>query len=318
MAGLYPKQLAQYFALAGIPQSKGSKVFIVDAVNGSDSNTGRTFQDPLKTVAAALALTTTLKNDLVLLVGNGTSYSEAAIDWHHDFTHLIGLNSGGPEPRSRIKCTAALASTPFFTVSGDGCIIKNISFWHETTDAAGLVNVLVSGSRNTFEGCQFAGAVGTNNASGARSLKVGAAGEGSGNVFRNCVFGCDTVQLASGVTQVEFVSGAMHTVFEDCVFAHSAGNTNNAFVTAAAAAGVGRLNIFKRCIFINEVPSVVQAEVINLGEALSESSRIFLIDCWKYGVTDWDHNNRGVINNGEYATSVTGTNAANTLLITSA
>jgi hypothetical protein len=316
--GLFPKSLSRYFALAGIPLSKGSKVFIVDAVHGSDSNTGLTFEDPLLTVAAALALTTTLHNDVVLLVGNGTSYAEAAIDWHHDFTHLIGLNSGGPEPRSRIKCTAALATTPFFTVSGDGCIIRNVSFWHETTDAAGLVNVLASGSRNLFEGCQFAGGMGTNNSAGARSLKVGAAGEGSGNTFRNCWIGCDTIAYVTDNVPLEFVSGAMHTVFEDCVFAITAGATTNVHVYAAAAAGVGRLNQFKRCLFVNEDPATVQASVFGLGAALSPSSRIIMLDCWQYGVAKWDSNNRGVVSNNTIAANTTGVNTGNTLIITSA
>lgn len=306
-------------ALAGVPRSKGSKVFVVDYVNGSDSNPGTKWEAPLKTIEAAYALTTDLKNDAILLVGNGTSNTAAAaITWSKSYTHLIGLNSGAyREPRSRIKNAAALATTPFITWSGSGCMVKNISFWHESTDAAALVNVLVSGGRNYFENVQFAGAVGTNNASGARSLKVGGA-NASGNTFKNCTIGNDTVQQVAGVIDLELVTGVMHTTFEDCVFAHSAGVTAQPHVKAAAAADVGRLNVFKRCLFINEVPSVVQAEVFNLGASLAESNVIFLIDCWKYGVADWDHNNRGVINNGVYATAVTGTNASNTLLITSA
>jgi len=314
--GLFPKSLSRYFALAGIPLSKGSKVFIVDAVNGSDSNTGLTFEDPLLTVAAAYALCTTLHNDVVLLVGNGTSYSGAALTWGKDFTHLIGLNSGGPEPRSRIKCTAALATTPFVTVSGDGCIIRNISFWHETSNAAGLVNVLVSGSRNTFEGCQFAGGVGSNAVTGARSLQVGFAGEGSGNTFRNCWIGCDTIAQVDGQAGVEFVSGAMHTLFEDCVFATETVGTTYAHVTAAAAAGVGRANIFKRCLFIQEGAGTL-ATVVLLGAALPASSYIYMIDCWQLGAADWDHNNRGVITNVTIAANTTGVNTGNKLVITS-
>lgn len=314
---LYPPSVEA--ALVGIPRSKGSKVFVVDYVNGSDSNPGTKWDLPLKTVEAAYALCTDLKNDTVLLVGNGTSNTAAAaITWAKNYTHLIGLCAPLPnEQRSRIKPTAALATTPFVTFSGSGCIIKNVSFWHETSNAAGLVNVLVSGGRNFFENCSFDGAVGANNATGARSLKVGGA-NASGNAFRNCTIGNDTIQVVAGVVDLEFVTGAMHTTFEDCVFVHSAGATTVAHVTAAAAAGVGRLNIFKRCLFINEVPSVAQAEVVNLGAALAESNVIFMIDCWKYGVADWDHNNRGVITNITIAANTTGVNTGNTLIVTSA
>jgi len=314
--GLFPPNVE--YALVDVPRSKGSKIFVVDYVNGSDSALGTKWEQPLKTVEAAYAKTTALKNDVVLLVGNGTSNpATAAILWANDFTHLVGLNSGGPEPRSRIKCPAALATTPFITWSADGCMVKNMSFWHETSDALGLVNLLVSGSRNTFKGCQIVGGVGSGNAvTGARSLKIGSAGEGSGNVFKDCWIGQDTIMAVNGMASVEFVSGAMHTIFEDCVFPIGTNGTTFAHVTAAAAAGVGRSNIFKRCLFFN-TGNGVQAEVIFLGAALPVSSYIFLLDCWMYGATDWNHTNYGVVNNGEYATSISGINAANTLLITS-
>jgi hypothetical protein len=301
------------YALVGVPRSKGSKIFVVDYVNGSDSNPGTKWEAPLKTIEAAYALCTTLKNDVVLLVGNGTSnVAAAAITWAKDFTHLIGLNSGGPEPRSRIKPTAALATTPFVTWSADGCVVRNISFWHETSDAAGLVNVSVTGERNSFEGCQFAGGAGANAASGGRSLKVA----GSGNSFKDCIIGLDTVAQPNGAAGVEFDAGAMHTTFDNCTFLVETPGTTYVHVAIPAAADVGRFNVFKKCIFVNEGDGV-QAEVVNVGAVIANHQYIYMLDCWKYGVTDWDHQNRGVINNGEYATSVTGTNAANTLLITS-
>lgn len=303
--------------LAGIPFGANSKAFFVDPLNGSDSNDGATPATAKVTVKAAYDLTTDKHNDVVFMIAAGTSAtSAAALTWSNDFTHLIGINSGGPEPRSRIKCGAALATTPFITWSGDGCVVQNISFWHETSNAAGLVNVLVSGSRNTFIGCQFAGGMGSNAATGARSLKIGSAGEGSGNTFKGCWIGCETIMAVDGQAGVEFVSGAMHTVFEDCVFIVNTNGTTYAHVTAAAAAGVGRTNIFKRCLFLN-TGNGVQATAFLLGAALPVSSYIVAVDCWKYGATDWDHSNYGLLTNGEYATSISGINAAGTLVITS-
>lgn len=309
--GLFPPSVE--YALVGVPRSKGSKIFVVDYVNGSDSNSGLKWEQPLKTIEAAYALTTTLKNDVVLLVGNGTSNpAAAAITWANDFTHLIGLNSGGPEPRSRIKCAAALATTPFITWGGDGCVVRNLSFWHETSNAAGLVNVSVTGERNTFEGCQFAGGVGANAVTGARSLKVA----GFGNTFKSCIIGVDTIGSVNGMAGVEFDAGCGHTTFDDCQFITSTNGTTYVHVAVPAAADIDRLNLFRRCLFINE-GNGVQAEVVNIGAVIPVASYMYFIDCWKYGATKWDANNRGVINNGEYATSVTGTNTANALLITS-
>ena len=312
---LYPKNLKEYFALAmaSIPRSKGSKVFLVDYVNGSDSNTGTSFESPLKTVEAAYALCTTLKNDVVLLVGNGTSnVAAAAITWAKDYTHLIGLNSGGPEPRSRIKPTAALATTPFVTWSASGCIVKNISFYHETSDAAGLVNVSVTGERNTFDGCQFAGGAGANAATGARSLKVA----GSGNTFKNSVIGLDTVGSVNGMAGVEFDAGAMHTSFLDCEFITSTNGTTYAHATVPAAADVGRYNVFKKCIFINE-GSGAQAEAIIIAAALPVASYLYLIDCWMYGTPEWNLTNNGLVMNSTIAANTTGVATGNLMVKTS-
>src|SRR5512146_497245 len=104
--GLFPASVD--YALVDVPRSRLSKIFVVDGVNGNNSNSGLKWDAPLASVAAAYAKTTNLRNDVVLLVGNGTSNTSAAqLSWANDFTHLIGLCSGGPEPRSRIKCGAA-------------------------------------------------------------------------------------------------------------------------------------------------------------------------------------------------------------------
>jgi hypothetical protein len=305
------------YALVNVPRSKNSKIFVVDAVNGSDTNTGTSWEHPLATVAAAYALCTTLHNDVVLLVGNGTSNTAtAAITWAKDYTHLIGLSSPVPdEQRSRIKNTAALATTPFITWSANGCVVRNVSFWHESTNAAALVNFYLSGGRNAFENCQFAGAVGTNNASGARSLLIYGA-SASGNYFKNCTIGNDTVQIVSGVHTLEFDAGPSHTQFDDCLFVHSAGATTNCHVFAAAAADMGRRTIFRRCLFINET-SVAQAEVILVTAALSQHQYIFMDECWFFGAAEWNLGNHGVVINNAHAAIITGVATSGLMKITS-
>jgi hypothetical protein len=313
--GLFPPSVE--YALVGVPRSKGSKIIVVDAVNGSDANSGLKWEAPLASIEAAYAKTTTLKNDVILLVGNGTSNTAAAaMVWANDFTHLIGLSAPlVNEQRSRIRCGAALATTPFITWSADGCVVKNVSFWHETTNAAGLVNVLVSGGRNYFEHCSFAGAIGANNATGARSLVLDDA-TCSGNVFKGCTIGNDTIQIVAGVHTLEISDGAMHNLFEDCYFLHSAGATTNCHVFAAAAADVGRLNMFRRCLFINET-SVAQAEVILVTAALGQHQHLILDDCWFYGAAEWNLGNHGVVINNNHAAIVTGVATSGLMKITS-
>jgi hypothetical protein len=311
--GLYPAHIEA--ALVGVPRGPKSKIFLVSTLHGSDDNDGLSWGKPLATIAAAEDLCTTLHNDVVLVLGEGTSFSEAALVWDKSYCHLIGLNAGGPEPRSRLKCTAALATTPFVTFSGSGCVVRNMSFWHETTDAAGLVNVLVSGGRNLFEGCQFAGGIGTNNSAGARSLKVGGA-NASGNRFKDCWIGNDTIQSVTDNVPLEFVTGAMHNIFDDCIFPISAGATTNTHVIVATSAGVGRLNLFRRCLFVNQT-ATAQVEVFGITQALAAANRILALDCWMYGVTEWNHAHYGLVTNITIAANTTGVTTGNLMMITS-
>lgn len=314
---LYPPSVEA--ALVGIPRSKGSKIFVVDYVNGNDSNPGTKWSLPLKTVEAAYALCTTLKNDTVLLVGNGTSNTAAAaLTWAKDYTHLIGLSATAAyAPRSVVQCPAALATTPFVTFSASGCIVKNVTFWHTSTNAASLVNVAVSGGYNHFESVHFAGALGTNNASGARSLVLTGA-TCIGNLFKDCVIGDDTTALVNGGAGLAFLSAPSRNRFDECTFRHQAGHTATAHIICATAAAMGRGNLFRRCLFENSKTSVAQVEVWTNGEAFVEPARPLMLDCWMYGVGKWDSGNRGVITNITIAANTTGVNTGNTMIITSA
>ena len=115
---------------------------------------------------------------------------------------------------------------------------------------------------------------------------------------------------------VEFDAGAMHTSFLDCEFLTSTNGTTTAHVTVPAAADVGRYNVFKRCIFINQGNGVM-AEVFIVGAALPVSSQVYAIDCWMYGATDWNNTNNGLITNVTIAANTTGVNSGNVLIKTS-
>lgn len=314
---LFPR--AAESALANVPRSKGSKVFVVDYVNGSDSNPGTKWDAPLKTVAAAYALCTTLKNDSVLVVGNGTANLQtAAITWGKDYTHLIGLTAQAAyAPRAVVQCPAAMATTPFVTFTASGCIVSNVTFWHTSTNAASLVNVAVSGAYNQFSGVHFAGALGANNASGARSLVLTGA-TCIGNLFKDCVIGDDTTALVTGAADMAFISAPSRNRFDDCTFRHQANATTTTSIICALAADMGRGNLFRRCLFENSKTSVAQAEVWTNGQAFVEPARPLMLDCWMYGIAKWDANNRGVITNITIAANTTGVNTGNTMVVTSA
>jgi hypothetical protein len=275
----------------------GGTWFYVDGTNGSDANTGLTWTAPLKTITAALALTTTGKNDVVCVLAAAAGTAElTAIDWHHNLTHLIGLGAPtGISARTRIMCGAVdsgpVPMSPFFTVSGYGCIFSNLTFWQGQADASTLINVSVTGNRNYFNRVHFAGGGDAAQAlDGGMSLNCA----GSENVFVRCTIGVDTVVAAAGMANMYFDSYAARNTFEDCVFQIYAGATTVKHVEVADSAGIDRWNLFKRCMFINSCRTYTLAEVFTIPAAMaSQTNYIILNDCFCVGATDWDTNDRG-------------------------
>ncbi|NLE76513.1 MAG: hypothetical protein GX605_07145, partial [Chloroflexi bacterium] len=213
--GLFPKAIGEYLSVAGIPRGPLSKVYIVDPTNGSDSNPGTTFQAPLKSVAAAYAKCAANRNDVVLFVPGPTADNPtAAMVWAKDFTHLVGL--GLPLPgmgqRCRVVNHADNDLAVLFTLSGSGCIVKNIQFYDGKDKAEDGAAVLVSGSRNSFENVFVAGMGHATPAAraGSYSLKV----TGSENFFKDCTVGLDTVIRAAANSEL-VVAGARNA-FQHC------------------------------------------------------------------------------------------------------
>lgn len=246
--GLYPKNLNEYVAGMGLPRGPKSNVFLVDTVNGSDSNTGTSWLRPLKSLEAAEDKCTADQHDVVLfLAGDSANNPTASISWDKDYTHLIGVGCDlyGQGQRCRVVMKAATAVTPVITFSGNGCIVKNMQFYQEKAAGAASGTAIVTGSRCYFENVFFCGPVATDAAS--YSLKL----SGDENLFKRCTIGqhtnvrtgasrglwlfngacqrnkfvqCEFLSWASATTHVlvytdiDMVSEAISVQFEDCLF----------------------------------------------------------------------------------------------------
>ena len=200
-------------------------IYYVDGVNGNDSYGGTRPDNAFATLSKALAATTNYHHDVIVIVptsiGTGEPYAiteTAAIAWNKSLTHLIGDVS--PSMLSqRVKVyTATAALSPFVTISGQGCIFKNVMFYSAAT--TNYINVRVSGNRNYFENCHFAGlmnATAAANATGS-SLELYGAQE---NVFVNCTVGADTVTRTANNANLRFALGSdtvARNIFAGCVF----------------------------------------------------------------------------------------------------
>lgn len=278
----------------------GGTWYFVDGTNGLDTNDGTTWTAPLKTVTAAYAKTTTGKHDVVCVLAAAAGTAElTAIAWAKNLTHLIGLGAPtGISARSRIMCGAVDTGTndmsPFFTVSGYGCIFSNLTFWQGQDDASTLINVSVTGARNYFNRVHFAGGGHATQAiDGGASLLIDG---GSENVFERCTVGVDTVVAATGMAALLFDGAASRNTFRECVFQLYAGHAGVKLVEIVDNDGIGRWNIFKNCLFLNPCRTYTMTEVFTIPASMTaETNYIILQDSFCLGATDWDTNDRGVL-----------------------
>jgi hypothetical protein len=252
--GLFPKNLSEYAASLGVPRGPLSKVYIVDPVNGSDSNPGTTWQAPLLTLEAAEDKCVANRHDTVLFLAGATANNPAAsIAWDKSYTHLIGVGSEvyGLGQRCRVVMKAATAVTPVITFSGDGCIVKNMQFNQEKATGAASGVAIVTGQRCFFENVFFM--CPTSATAASYSLKV----SGGENVFKRCTIGQHTNVRSEATYGLWLHKGAgdcHRNKFIDCEFLSwaSGGGTAHVHVYVDVDINVEVFTaFFENCLFAN-------------------------------------------------------------------
>lgn len=280
---LFPKSVEA--DLDDLPRSKGSQIFLVDPANGSDSNPGTKWSAPLASIAAAYAKCTANRNDTVALVANQTAAQlTAALTWGKDFTHLVGLGAvTRSTPKAKIVSPAALATTPAVTFSADGCLVRNLTIQHGSTQAASLVNVSLTGTQNFFENVHFKGGMtAAGYVDGSYSLSVDG---GTDNFFKHCTIGQNEVAAPTGVGGLGLSLSAARNTWEDCIFLCAPSNAGAFHVEIILATGVASWNLFQSCKFLNTSATGMTTAFVSPG-GLPATSRIYLLDCWYEGATD--------------------------------
>ena len=285
-------------AIAGAGFGTTGNIYYCDPVNGNNQNNGTAPQPlspgngPVQSLAAGYALLSEGHNDVLVLIGNGLSSGSARISatfaWAKDAAHLIGVCAPSRiSQRARIAPpTTAAAFATFFTVSGNGCLFSNISWFHGFgTGVAASICMTVSGSRNVFQNCDIEGMGDTTaSASSASRNLLLTAGE---NYFSHCNIGLDTIARTAANASVEIKGNSARNIFENCIFPSFIGTSGTGalvFLTAGAAA-IDRYTIFKDCMFINAIQSSGLTMTAGFTLAASSGGMIVLKDCFSAGIT---------------------------------
>jgi len=264
------------------------QVFFVNPRTGNDGNDGKSPELALKTVRRAFTLCTAKQNDVIYLLSAGastsadcTDYLSAVLTWNKDNVHLIGVTAPCRlSQRARIaQLSTATTLVTMVNITAQSCIFKNIQFFQGVASATAKVDVQITGARNYFENVHFAG-IGhaTQVAASAASCKIDG---GSENLFKNCVFGVDTI-TADNSTQGElwFDGSASRNIFEDCIFTRFISNAGYVAVTFNDTTAIDRWVLFKNCLFItcSANDATAQTNVLGSVASLTQGS-VILVGC---------------------------------------
>lgn len=250
----------------GIPYGPDSRYFWVDPDSGNNDNNGTKPSQAKASLAAAYALTRADKHDAVFFIGgDDADVPTATLAWANDFTHLVGLsgNIPGSGQRCRVEAQAGNDVTQVVTFSGKGCAIRNMQFTNLSDANVDSGSTIVSGGRNTFWNCFFAGM--GHATPGARAGSYSLTLSGEENHFERCTIGLDTIVRAAANAEL-VVSGGARNRFWDCDFT-SQSSTAGKF--AVQISNMDRWIEFKDCLFHNFSTNWAQAltNAFNITEA---------------------------------------------------
>lgn len=312
----FPSGLSSF----GIPVLGGAslpftgKYFFVDPANGSDGNKGDSPGKALGTLYEALSLCTSGNNDVIFLIGSGSTAATARLSlanaqsvnsaatsgtlvWNKNATHLIGITAPtGVAQRARLApptgtyTVTTFGSANFVTVSGSGCLFANFSLFHGfSTGGANQICWTDTGGRNYYDNVEFGGIADAGSAAdaGSRSLKIGSAGSGE-NTFHRCTIGLDTVTRSVANASIEFAGGTPRNRFIECVLPFQTSNAGVLGILGTGASCMDRWQLFERCSFINNIKSTsTQMTVLASMTNAAPGGMLLIKDCTSIGSTKW-------------------------------
>lgn len=276
----------------GIPVLGGADIpftgnyWFVDPANGSDQNRGDQPTRAFATLYKAHSVAIAGNNDVVYLIGNGSSTGSArlstalaqsvdptattgTLNWTKNATHLIGITAPtGVAQRARIApptgvyTQATFGSGNFVVVTAAGCLFQNFSLFNGfSTGGVDQIAWTDSGGRNAYVNVDFGGIADAASAAdtGARSLKISTAGE---NTFLGCTIGLDTVTRSVANASLEFAGGTARNTFADCTFPFMTSAAGVLGILGTGAACMDRWQKFQGCSFINSIKSTSTAMTV--------------------------------------------------------
>ncbi len=177
---LYPRNLTEYLALAGLPRGNQGKVFLVDSVHGNAAYSGTDAVHPLTTLALALAKCTAHHGDVIVLAPKHAEALAAVDTLNVAGVRIVGLGTGDERPALTVN-----AVCDGISLEADDIVVENVRFPTPTAAATACINV--AAARAVIRNCGFA-----QGANAVNAITVTAAGE------LPTIENCDVIVSADG------------------------------------------------------------------------------------------------------------------------
>ncbi len=303
------------FGIGGAPMFTGNW-FFVDAVAGSDGNTGAA-DSPLASVYAAYAKTVSGHNDVVVIVGSGSTAgtqrlslanaqkitpaaTAGTLTWANSATHLIGMTApcitsqrARFAPPTGTYTQTTFGSGNFIVVSGQGCYFANFSVFNGfSTGGNNQIAWTDSGGRNYYYNVDIQGAADAASAASTSSRSLKLSGTTGENVFDSCTVGTDTVARSVANAALEFAGGIPRNTFRKCHFPLQTSAATPLTILGTGAACIDRWQSFEDCLFVNGISSSsTAASVVASLTSASPGGLLSFQRCTAIGFTKWGDTN---------------------------
>ena len=300
--------------VGGIPFS--GNYYFVDPVTGADGNPG-TSELPLATLYAAHGKCTAGNNDVVIIVGDGSTTATARLSkalaqaydstattgkliWSKNATHLIGMTAPTAyskrariAPPSGTYTVTTFGSADMVSVTAAGCYFGNFSVFNGFSTGGAAQRCWVdTGGRNFYSNVHFGGMGDAGSAADAGSRSLVLSGSTGENTFDSCTIGLDTVSRGAANASLEFAGATPRNTFKNCIFPFETSAATPLGILGTGAGCMDRFQYFNGCVFLNGVASTSTTMTV-LGSMTNAApgGGIFYKDCTLLGITDFGDTN---------------------------
>lgn len=284
---------ARLFAMV----TPGNIIYCNPAATGTATQDGSE-DKPYTSLVTAYSYTRSGKNDIVFLVGDGTTGATArptsTLTLDRNAAHIFGVSAPSNNTRARISTLSGnTAFASFVSVTGTGSMFSNFSLFNDNAIAS-QITWTDAGGRNSYQDVNFGGMGDATSAAdaGSRILKLGAESGASGeNLFIDCTFGLDTIARSAANATIEFTTGSKRNVFVRPKFIARCSASTPLMLTSSGTNPLETYQLFYQPLFWNQQANgsgTTLAAVATL--AASGNGNVVLINPSRFNITDWGTN----------------------------